>query len=288
MPKIAIGTAQFGMNYGISNCHGQISEQEAKEILAFAQKEGIDLIDTAAVYGNSEQTIGTVLRADNAIKIVTKTAGNSKDEILFSFNRSLERLKVRKVYGLLFHCFNEVKEGSSKWDLLRSLKDKAVVDRIGVSLYHPEEWQFLLENNIIPDIVQVPFNLFDQRFKKILPEMKARGVEIHVRSVFLQGLLLMEPEKLDPFFSPIKHNLSILRNEVIRLGCSIQQICLGYVDAYDEIDYIVIGVERLENLIENLMLLKNSKLSNSEIKKVGTGFSINDERMVLPYLWPKK
>ncbi len=290
MSKIALGTAQFGLNYGISNKNGIVNETEVFSILKYAAEYGIDTIDTAFAYGESESVIGRNLDkiGQNKFKIITKIPPCKKNDIIEYFNSSLTNLHIKSIYAVMFHNFKAIESDLTKWDILNDLRDKGKVKKIGVSLYHPEEWEYLILNNIHCDIIQIPFNIFDQRFLTILEQIKTHGTEIHVRSVFLQGLFFLPANDLIKFFDPIKHYLDFLNDECKQMDISIASFCLSYANSFDEINKIVVGVDTVENLKENVNSIILDKNYIDRIKMFSKNISIKDKRMVLPYLWPVK
>jgi aryl-alcohol dehydrogenase-like predicted oxidoreductase len=192
--KLALGTAQFGLDYGIANNTGKVSFAEVEDILCFAKYVGIDVLDTATSYGNSEAVLGSA--GINDYKVITKlsTINNNRSKVMDVFFKSLENLKKDNVYGLLIHDIDSI--SSKNFDVLFkeiiNLKDQGLVGKVGFSSYTPEHVDFLLKNFDF-DLIQVPFNILDHRLviEGQLDRLKANKVEIYARSVFLQGLLLM-------------------------------------------------------------------------------------------------
>jgi len=207
--KIALGTVQFGIDYGISSIDGQVQPKEVEAILNYAYVKGINLLDTAPAYGDSEQVLGKI--NVNNFKIITKTRHFDNSEITSNdlelldqdFSRSLDNLKQDSVYGVLVHNADDLlKPGSDKiFEKLQELKQEKKIEKIGVSIYDHNQLQAILENFDI-DLVQLPFNILDRRLidNGMLSILKNKGIEVHARSVFLQGLLLMsEQNKPDKF-----------------------------------------------------------------------------------------
>jgi len=289
MSKIALGTVQFGLDYGIANNQGRVQNEETEHILKYAQENGISILDTAAAYGESEQTLGCILKSQSHdFNIVTKVPHCSKNMIKEHVFQSMNKLQSKQIYGVLFHSFKALKDDFSKWDIFKEFKKTETVNKIGVSLYHPEEWIELKEKNIIPDIIQFPFSIFDNRFIPYLSEMKTYGIELHIRSVFLQGLYFMNPGNLPEFFSPARKNLFQLQQYGCKNKIPMASLCLNYAHAFNEIDYILIGVDSLKQLKENMSLLNSNKKDVERLKKDLSQFTLSDKRMVLPYLWPQK
>ena len=253
LSKIAIGTVQFGLNYGISNTSGQVTEDEIDKILNYATGQGINFIDTAQAYGNSEQVLGK-FSGKYPLIFITKLKADigSDDKITSCFNSSLERLKVESVYGLLYHDFQSFVNRSDSFRVLKGFRKKGQVKRIGFSLYHPEEVKFLLESKLQFDMVQVPYNIFDRRFEPYFETLQKMGVEIHVRSAFLQGIIFMDRKKLPAFFNDFSYKLELFHSICERLKVSPGQLALQFVAANKYIDKIVLGVQSLEHLKVNV------------------------------------
>jgi aryl-alcohol dehydrogenase-like predicted oxidoreductase len=159
--------------------------------------------------------------------------------------------------------------------------------KIGFSLYHPAEAEYILQNNIPCDIVQVPYNIFDQRFASLFSELKSRKIEIYVRSVFLQGLFFIHPNNLDEQFDSIRHRMRELSAFSEKEQIAMSTLCLGFVDSNKYIDNIIIGVDSLENLKENIN--NYNRLSDLSINyRQFESFSITDESIILPFNWKNK
>lgn len=290
MSQLALGTVQFGLDYGISNTNGKISPVESLKILDYAERCSISLLDTAAAYGNSETVLGNILinKKRNSFKIVTKLPICKKSQMKVHINESIKKLKSDSIYGVLFHNFQALSSDFTKWDILVSLKSVGKISKIGISLYNPVEWLALKENNIVPDIVQLPFSIFDQRFRPFFSEMKTLGIEIHVRSIFLQGLFFRNPDDLPDFFLPVKEELYKLKKLSESSSSSITSLCMNFVKDFKEISYVVLGVDSLEQLKDNIKSFYNTDKGFNKIKTELLQINIQDERMILPYLWPIK
>ncbi len=262
--KIALGTVQFGMNYGVSNHLGQVERCEVGKILQYAFKKGIDVLDTAAYYGNSESLIGDFMSSYSSNEywnVITKTPafksniiGNREiDELLKSFELSQKRTGKKVIHGLLIHnCDNLFIPGGEKLlHAMNQLKRDGVIKKIGVSLYTGDQVDRILDYCLI-DLIQLPINILDQRLIKggQLNKLKRRNVEIHARSVFLQGLLLMPLKDLSSWFEPIQGALKRFHLEAKRRNMSTLELSLGFVQSIPEIDKIVVGVNTSEQLHE--------------------------------------
>lgn len=207
-PHLALGTAQFGSPYGIT-CRGNgPSESEVQAILARAAATGVTTVDTAAAYGPAEQRIGyytAAAQSSHPLRIVTKLPPDSTGgEVASAVQRSMERLGVSYIHGIMVHRAKTLLEpgGEAVWRSLVQARDGALVGRLGVSVYTPEELAAVRARYSI-DLVQLPFNLYDRRFQGIIEDLVAAGVEVHLRSALMQGLLAVPADALPPFLTDL-------------------------------------------------------------------------------------
>ncbi|MFZ4801954.1 MAG: aldo/keto reductase [Chlorobium sp.] len=284
--KLALGTVQFGLPYGIANKFGQVSLDEVRNILAIAFNSGIDTLDTAIAYGDSEVFLGKV--GTRGFKIVTKLPPLSDgvtdiaswvDEHVKS---ALYRLKVDSLYALLLHCSKDLVgvKGRPMVNALERLKDNGVVQKIGVSIYSPLELDAAIEACAL-DLVQAPLNLFDRRLitSGWLHRLREKDVEVHVRSVFLQGILLMPRETIQEKFSPWFNLFDCWHSWLNENRISAVDACLAFVSSQPLIDRIVIGVDNSMQLNE---------LLQSTVKGFPEQFPdlrCDDERLINPSKW---
>lgn len=287
--KIGLGTVQFGLDYGVSNKGGKTPVEEVKRIIEAAAQNNVRVIDTAALYGTSEDALGMALPARHGFDIVTKTIkfGNAAigDEdaaaLESAFARSLSRLKASSVYGLMMHDADDLfKDGGGRlFEKMVELKEAGLVKKIGASVYTAGQIDRLLSGFSI-DLVQLPVNVLDQRLIRSghLAKLRSAGVEVHGRSAFLQGLLLMDPDGLPPFFEPVKEDLRRYHAFLEREKISPVHGAIGFVTGIDEIDTVVCGVETKDQLLD---ILKARPLSEA----VFDAFAISDERMLNPAKW---
>lgn len=285
MNKIAIGTVQFGMDYGISNKRGRIPRDEVFEILNEASKHGIDTLDTAYLYGESETVIGDFIKKNKKkFKVVTKTPDCKIEQIEDLFDISLKKLNIGKVYGYLIHSFQHYIENPGIWNIMEKLKTENLVQKIGFSLYYPSELEYLLKNKMEIDIIQVPYSIFDQRFEPFFDELKSRNVEIHIRSVFLQGIVFKKPEDLDGFFSSIKPKISTLNSLSIENDIPIVALCLDFALLNKFVDKVVVGVDSIQNFKEILTSLNYLTVVGNMYDDLSQ-FKEEDENIILPFNW---
>jgi aryl-alcohol dehydrogenase-like predicted oxidoreductase len=286
MNKLALGTVQFGLDYGINNKNGQTKPEDVYKILDLARSSGILTLDTAYAYGNSEVVIGKYLEEHSGFSIVSKIPNKENLNIKLVYEESRERLHQDTIYGYLYHNFSIYEENPHTFQELLSLKKEGKVSKIGFSLYYPSELRKILDENLDIDLIQVPYSIFDQRFQKHFSELKARGIEIHVRSVFLQGLVFKKPEDLDPDFLLIKPKLEKLIKIAKDSKVPISALCLNFATLNPLIDKVVIGVDTLENLQENLHDLELNNLVfqwYNDLKEL----SETNEDIILPINWKK-
>lgn len=285
MDKIALGTAQFGMDYGICNSRGQIRRVEVFEILDSAVRSGIDTLDTARSYGEGEEVIGSYLKSsDNKLRIITKLSPCEPEDIERLFTDSLEKLNCNAVEGCLIHNFSHYIGNKGIWKNVENIKRCGKTKKIGFSLYYPHELESIFKDDLKIDIVQIPLNIFDQRFCDYLPQLKKRNVEIHARSVFLQGLVFEHPRRLDAFFDPIKNKLGDLNDISKANAIPIFALCLNFVAQNKLIDKIVVGIDAKSHL-EQILGAPKYKTEVSGLTEELTGLRIDEEDMILPFRW---
>lgn len=289
--KLGLGTAQWGMAYGIANRVGQTTTVEVGNLIQAAKRHGITLLDTAHAYGEAEKVLGEQGVVSMGFHLVTKTLprdSNNVTEQLVSaaFLESLRWLKCTQVYGLLIHHADNLLAagGDRLWAILQDFKAKSRVEKIGVSVYQPDQLETILDRYAI-DLVQLPFNLYDQRFmqKGLLGRLKEADVEIHARSAFLQGLLLLPPAQLPEHFRCIHNHHARLHRQIREAGLTPLEACLRFCLGQADIDRIIVGCESGEQLDEILAAAGTDDvlLSGPEL------YSINDESIINPALWPK-
>ena len=279
MRKIALGTVQFGLDYGITNHSGQVAIDEVKDILDYAKTNNIDTLDTAARYGNSEQVLGEV--GVNNYRIITKTTPlkNGVDGVIKGFHQSLDSLNIGQVDGLLIHNIDDTKDKrfGKLFHKLNELKEEGVIKKIGFSTYTPEQVDFLLENFDF-DLIQVPFNVFDTRLVEggQLKALKKKNIEIHARSVFLQGVLLSF-DSLSDYFSTWDAQFEQYQGLVREKELSLLEYALNFALNTQELDKILVGVDSVNQLTD----IVNAFKSDVDLK----AFKIDDINLLNPSLW---
>ena len=284
--KLALGTVQFGLDYGISNNQGIVPEQEVKRILDVAHKAGIRLLDTGCAYGNSEQILGKLLSADSyQFSIVDKVPDIESYHLSVAevVLQSIEKLKVDKLKGLMLH--NAADLNDQTFQELEALKSQGLVDKIGISVYYPSQ-TFELCGRYDIDLVQCPLNLFDQRFVETdcINFLKDKSIEVHARSLFLQGLLLMPRGKLPKYFAPYHDLFDRLHGHCRGHNIDLQTAALTIAHQQQTVDQFVIGVCNAEQLQQVVDSYNNAAKVKFEI----ADFSSHEEALISPFLWPQK
>ena len=283
MSKLALGGVQFGIDYGIANTKGQVQIEEVQSILNYAKKNGVNILDTASGYGDSEEVLGKV-GVDN-FQIITKTTSIKQgvNGVVRIFYQSLKNLKQKKAYGLLIHDIGEIehKQFDTLLIELARLKRQGLVKKIGVSVYNSQQIDYVLDNFSI-DLIQLPINILDQRLisNDSLIKLKKHNVEIHARSAFLQGLLLMSTDTIPSWFNPIKDTLKLFHKEAKKQNLTKLQLALGFVQSLTEIDKVVVGVDSLKQLYE-IINASSVKVNAVELSNI----SINDPIFLNPSNW---
>lgn len=257
--RLALGTVQFGLNYGIANQQGQVSLKDARSILEQAGVAGLDTLDTAIAYGNSEQRLGEI--GVSQWKVVSKLPP-IPDECVDVMSwvdstvaAALQRLGIQQLRGLLLHRPDQLygAQGDMLYSALTRLKGEGVVQKIGISIYQPDELNELTKNFSF-DMVQVPFNIIDHRLidSGWLSLLYQHGIEVHVRSVFLQGLLLMPAADRLKKFSRWQPLWNRWEQWLFDVGLTPLQACLRFVLMQPEIERVIVGVDSLSQFKEIL------------------------------------
>jgi aryl-alcohol dehydrogenase-like predicted oxidoreductase len=288
---IGLGTVQFGINYGISNNSGIPTNERIRSILSTAYDEGINLLDCAPAYGNAEQKLGELTQYKKKWRVVSKTPkldssqldSEYNDLIIKSLNRTLHNFKRNQIYGLLIHDSDNLftKTGKSIYRQLVKAKNKGVVEKIGVSIYTSEQIEQVLSNFDI-DLIQLPINILDQRLveNELLTKLKSKNIEIHARSIFLQGLLTMPVDTLNNYFEPYKKVIEKFHNTALDLNMSSVELAVSYCSSLNEIDEIIVGVENVEQLKEVINATK-IEIDPDEFLHL----YCHDEGLVNPSVW---
>ena len=298
---MSLGTVQLGMNYGIANNEGKPDREKSFSILSAARSAGITTLDTARAYGDSEEVLGAYFRANPRIAddmfITTKLSSglpsgapsiDVEKALTKSVETSLTNLGLCKVNCLLLHNAADMTlHGNVTASFLKKTIAQGLADIAGVSVYHPEEIDEMLKDDIYR-AVQLPSNIFDQRFIKsgALDRLNQRGVKIFVRSVFFQGLLFLDPETIsdpDLIRCAVPH-LKTLRSLSEKAGMSVGQFAAAFLMNIPGIASLVLGADNPEQVIENRALFEAGPLNNSIANQAKEAFGNVDYKGIMAVL----
>jgi aryl-alcohol dehydrogenase-like predicted oxidoreductase len=286
--KLGLGTVQWGLPYGVSNHSGVSSPKTVSTLLSAARSHGIKVLDTAPSYGKSEEVLGE--NNLEGFRLITKTPSfttnrieNTEIDLLKQvFYSSLNLLGTKKVYGLLIHHANNllIAGGEKLVAQMVNLKNEGLVQKIGVSVYDSSQIDSVLKI-FNPDLVQLPLNVLDQRLLESghLDLLKSQGTEIHVRSVFLQGLLLMPLDNIPLFFKPIYPILVRWRNAAREQGLTPLQAAISFVKNLPSVDTVLVG---FENLVQFNTCLESFSIDR---KFDASGLACKNPIFVNPSMW---
>ena len=287
--KLGLGTAQWGMQYGVSNKQGQTPLEEVHRILKFAHSTGISLLDTASLYGNAEQALGQSNLS--SFRVITKTPKFDKDwvskadveHLVQTFTASLQKLGLKSAYGLLMHDVDNIllPNGSQLIGALEQLRRQEYVSKIGISVYSSSQIKKALDL-FKPDIIQLPINVLDQRLIQdgTIAHLSNLGIEVHARSTFLQGLLLMKlNDDIPKYFKPWMPLLTKWHGFCSDQLISPLHAALGFVCSLKEISYAVVGVQNQNQLKE--ILDDSTTLNSFDFDQ----FASDDPNILNPSVW---
>lgn len=298
--SLVLGTAQLGGNYGIANVALNRSVQQSNELLQYALSSGIGYLDTAPGYGDSESMIGDCLEGAeprSRPQIVTKlpsvqrlglhTEEARRRLVTSSVRSSLNRLKCAALDVCLLHDPLDMSyQDGEILRMLQELKQQQLIRRIGVSVYDAEDTQLFLSMEGL-DSIQIPLNVWDQRWiaNGMLERLARKGTELFVRSVYLQGLLLMAPEQLPAGLKQAEQPLLELISFSKETGIPVKELCFLYVRDLPGVSGIVIGCETVEQVRENLRMMALPPLSRAVRQKLGESFTDIPAEIIDPRRW---
>lgn len=286
MSKLALGTVQFGLPYGVANQSGQVSRQEACQILSTAWEAGLDTLDTAIAYGTSESVLGEI--GVSQWRVISKLPplpgeADIQQWVQQSVRDSLKRLRRESLTGLLLHHAQDFQgdNGLVLYDSLQRLKSMGWIEKLGVSIYSPDELQGIIPQLAI-DIVQAPLNVLDRRLIQTgwLPRLKSLGIEVHTRSSFLQGLLLMPPLHRPAYFDRWSELWNTWQTWLEAEDLTPLAACLGFALHQESVDRVLVGVDSCQQLREIL------SIAASNFPSVPDSLGSDDLGLLNPSRWP--
>ncbi len=259
--KLILGTVQFGLNYGINNVTGKLSANDIFHILDYAFDNGIDSLDTAEVYGDANETIGSYHNnRQHRFKINNKFRYQPGINLPDIIKSSLLNLNINQFEVLSFHAFSDYSNYPEVIHELKEFKSRGLIKKIGISIYTNDEFAKVIGDKLI-DVIQLPYNVLDNENLRgsLIKKAKENFKEIHVRSVFLQGLIFADEDSLKQNLSPIKYYIGRIKDLCKNQSIDLQSLALSYVAFNESIDKILIGVDNQDQLDINLRSFKNNK-----------------------------
>lgn len=285
--RLALGTVQFGLPYGVANTRGQVPLAAAEQMVKFAADSGVDTIDTAIGYGESEQALGQI--GVGNFKVVSKlpplpgSVTDARDWALREIEGSLERLKLDSLNGLLLHRSSDLHgpQGFALYAAMQRLKSEGRVKGIGISIYSPTELDACV-GKFEFDLIQAPFNLVDHRLHASgwLQRLKTQGCEVHIRSAFLQGLLLMPRAAIPAKFGRWDGIWNTWHQWLQQQDADAVSACLAYPLSFPKIDRIVVGANDPEQLRQIAAAASN------DLGRQLPDLACNEEDLINPAKWP--
>ena len=284
MNRIVLGGAQLGLPYGILNGGETLSREEVARILDTAVDHGIDSIDTAIAYGQSESIIGET--SQNRFNIISKLPplpvdiSNVSEWVHSQVQGSLSRLKCTSLDALLLHRPQDLTgaQGAELYAAIGSLMAEKMIHRFGVSIYSPDDLEGIIDTFEI-HVVQAPLNVFDRRILGVTDQLSALNIEVHVRSVFLQGVLIASPKDRPQRFEPWSEHFALFDEWVRSSGVSAMACCMGFALQQPGIAKLVIGTTSAESLDEIMNSIPNSVL------EAPTHLQSSVEQLIDPRFW---
>jgi len=287
--KLILGTVQFGLNYGINNTIGKMSEDKVFELLENAYDYGVKTLDTAEAYGNAHSVISNFHKqSKKRFNIISKYSSSNFDypiDLVERIQVHCSNFNVNYLEGYMFHSYNDFKMNINKDpNVLDNIKNSGLVKKIGVSVYSNDEIEDLLNFKNI-NLIQLPFNLFDNEYqrKETLEKAKKRNIEIHTRSAFLQGLFFKDVNTLHKNLLPLKKDLSDLILLSKKSNISLAELALNYPLSKSYIDKVLIGVDSLEQLKNNIKATEND-FDKSIYEKIDC-IQIKNTKLLNPSNW---
>ncbi len=293
-----LGTVQLGLDYGISNKKGKVQYQDASDLVELALNEGVNAFDTAPIYGDSEEVLGKIFSdlkikkldiflSDKILPLPDGVSSRKAEKFIEeSITNSLDKLGVDYLDVCLFHR----EKDAPYLDELEAMVDKGLIGKSGVSVYSPNVVSDILKKRESASAFQIPASLFDQRFKKagIFEQAEEKGSPLFVRSVFLQGLIFMEPDSLPDDLIGTRPILEKLRALCDEENLGLAELAIRYSLALQSVNSLVIGAESTRQLKQNLDTFSKGPLDKSLCKEIEGIVGSLPESVLLPFNWKKR
>jgi len=296
--RMTLGTVQLGLNYGIANIEGKPDEEKAFRILDSAFGSGVNCLDTAADYGDSEMVIGKYLSERNKIRsevcIVTKfklgriSGSDVETNMMRSVEKSLKNLHTDYLDILLMHDANEFSAfGNKITEVLEKLLTEGIIKMAGASCYKFSEIEAMMGNEIY-HAFQIPVNLLDMRITRGQGAARLKEKLVFARSVFLQGLFFLDPANLKGNLKEIDKYLIRINEIAGEMNVSVAQLSAAYVNSHTYIDSLVIGADNPEQVRENTRLLDFKPFSDKTLNLIEEKLKGAPDWLLMPSLWDKQ
>lgn len=288
--KLIVGTANWGQKYGILSDSYHLSPFDLRMLIKQLKNFGVDTIDTSPLYGEAVEQI--INYCDKEFRVYTKFLANTEDDTDLSYQKnrnavieSINKFASFKIQGIYIHNVDVIfsKNFQRVVELLQKIKEKNNDLKIGISVYSQHEIEHIMKF-WIPDMIQLPLNIFDQRLVRsgTLHELKQKSIEVHARSIFLQGILLYEHDELPNIFDRWSEYFNFFDH-----WCKIQKVskltaCLSFVSNLSSVDKIVLGVNGSKQMLEILTTQLNFNLKDYDDLAVAS-----DDELLDPRTWIK-
>jgi aryl-alcohol dehydrogenase-like predicted oxidoreductase len=292
--KLCLGTVQFGLDYGIANQNGEVSQDKVNNILKYACLEGVNCFDTGSMYGSSEEKIGNFIKTqkNDSMRILSKVKSDffqlGHKKSIKNIDKSLGLLSTSKLFALLLHNTEVIENWKDGHKILvDTLMQKNKIEFFGVSIYTNREFNMALENDSV-DIIQIPFNLLDQRAINLnwIAKAKVKNKLIFIRSVYLQGLILMDIDSIPSHLNSSKKYLKTVERLAIKLNISKNELALSFVDQMAGGSVLLFGCDSLEQAVENVNNYNSlSLLDNETIEYLKSSMADVPEYIYNPSQW---
>lgn len=291
--KLILGTVQLGLPYGINNTAGKPDLESAFQILSEARLAGITRLDTAEGYGESQEIIGRFHDLHkNEFSVITKFAPSrfaEQSNFRKHVEASLKTLNVPYLEAYMYHSYGDFKRFIGYMAALRSMQREGLIRKIGVSLYTNQEIEDLLLQGQPVDLVQCPFNLLDNSTLRgaAFEALRKRGIEIHVRSIFLQGLFMMNSSNLSQQLSGLAPHLMRIKQLALDFEIPVEALAINYALQNEKIDGVLFGVETLQQLKANLDFASGYQLGTEAVRAIDE-IKVETIELLNPANWTKK
>ena len=294
--KLCLGTVQFGLDYGVNNPNGKPPKTEVFKMLDKALSNGITCFDTAGAYGTAEALLGEYGIKKHNVKVISKLKPNLIPEdctnpeaiVEEQVRYSLATIGVEYLDGYLLHTpENFYNKGIMRG--LQHCREKGLIKNLGVSIYEVQHALDVVSSEVV-DYIQVPYSVFDQRVanSNFFEIARKNNITVFARSAFLQGLILMEQEKVPAHLDMAKEYLTKFDDIIKKYGYSRAQAAFLFTYTHPDVDYIVFGVDNIKQLEEDLELPKYAEGFANCRAELSDSFQNVSKSIIFPSLWARK